>query len=531
MILYLHTILFPDGEEYQCREAVAQCNQQHDYLGIRPENYHWRRHNKGIVTLSTDYCCAYGTLAEKLSGLTDCPVMLLYIYHDDFWGYYLFHKGMELDRFVSWPDYFHPGYPPNKPGNAQIVSQYFGVAPDSLENYLTPWDKHDMGDCWQMTEFMGTLGFDYDELYPTEEIYYDDDVEETDDAEGSSPKPWHNYDLPVHTPILPNAVTDRNYILGRAEEVLDVAEDAVRLFQDMQYRDAVPLLTEAVRNHPDRAALYLLRAFCWNVLEFQGERARKIDMEQDLTKALEIEPDNIMVLRALYSETFYTRRRSRIQIPYLTHLMELDPENQDIYQAARAYLHHWAGDNNATSADLKVLLERNRLWTDNLIYLCQNFMMPEYIWMVYKRINRPISVSLYYEAGRTQPVTPSEQSICDKIAKRYNTKYPYKKIAKRYNTKYSYRELLCDGFCIHIPEPFRDESGDDVILTGSAKLPMVDNLALFIRVINWWLKCLGEITDCLSDAQWHVHINDVDLPWERNVHYLFPVKDDENNDL
>lgn len=62
-------------------------------------------------------------------------------------------------------------------------------------------------------------------------------------------------------------------------------------------------------------------------------------------------------------------------------------------------------------------------------------------------------------------------------------------------------------------EKSREFLDEDVILSGSTKLPLDVDEQLFGDIINWWLKCLKEITDTLSDAQWHVHIDDVDLEW------------------
>lgn len=124
-----------------------------------------------------------------------------------------------------------------------------------------------------------------------------------------------------------------------------------------------------------------------------------------------------------------------------------------------------------------------------------------------------MSVSLYYEARRSQPITPQEQGICDEIAKRYDAEYPYGE--------------LYEGFCIYDLDAFRDESEKDVIFSGATKLPPADDETFLFNVINWWLKCLGEITDHLPGAQWHVNIDDADLPWEEDDHFLFPTENDE----
>ena len=51
-------------------------------------------------------------------------------------------------------------------------------------------------------------------------------------------------------------------------------------------------VAEAIQAAPEEPALYLLRAFCWKGLEHTSSRSRTPDMLRDLTRALELEPDN-----------------------------------------------------------------------------------------------------------------------------------------------------------------------------------------------------------------------------------------------
>ena len=113
-----------------------------------------------------------------------------------------------------------------------------------------------------------------------------------------------------------------------------------------------------------------------------------------------------------------------------------------------------------------------------------------------------MSVSLYYEAERTWPITPQEQAACDEIASRYDSQYPYGE--------------LYEGFCIYdfIESPPHTNDQPIVIFSGATKLPTDVDPDLLLNILNWWLKCLHEITDVLTDAQWHVHVDDVDIDWD-----------------
>ena len=125
-----------------------------------------------------------------------------------------------------------------------------------------------------------------------------------------------------------------------------------------------------------------------------------------------------------------------------------------------------------------------------------------------------MSVSLYYEARRTQPITSQEKAACEEIASRYDAQYPYGE--------------MYEGFCIYNWERVLDEWEKDVIFSGATALPYSDDMNYIFRVVNWWLKCLGEITDILHGAQWHVNIDDSDISWSEEEHYLFPIDEEDD---
>lgn len=93
-------------------------------------------------------------------------------------------------------------------------------------------------------------------------------------------------------------------------------------------------------------------------------RSRKLELNRDLTTALELEPDNIMALRERCSLTTTSARYPR-QVEGLTRLMELDAENRDLHQVSRAYFYHWLKDDASARADLGEVLRRGNCgrWT------------------------------------------------------------------------------------------------------------------------------------------------------------------------
>ena len=118
-----------------------------------------------------------------------------------------------------------------------------------------------------------------------------------------------------------------------------------------------------------------------------------------------------------------------------------------------------------------------------------------------------MSISIYYTARRPQPITKEEAALCRQIADCYDAQYPYGE--------------LYEGFCIYDLEKDRDEWEQDVIFSGATKLPLEAPPFLF-QIANWQLNCLEEISNILPGAQWHVHLDDLDLEWTEEERFRFP---------
>lgn len=387
MGLFLYTLLFPGGDEETCRDALQRWQGNPDQK-IKPEDCLWHTFSKGPAVQLNDGAVGFD-VAGVLSDRVRCPVMGLYIYDDDFWGYDLWQYGKALDRFASLPGYFDKDSPPNRPGDAGTVGRCFDVDPERIRRHLTPWseleegshacdgDQATVGDSWQMADFMGALGFDYDALCPPPETGTETETESNRPA----PPPetgWRFLPPGAYledTPDLPSALTSRDYALQRLEALGETYGDLLPLMEYGKYREAIARLDGAVQAAPGEAGLYLIRAFCWQQLEKASGRSRKYEMERDLGKALELEPGNVMVLRARCPTTATTARYSR-HIQDLTLLMEADPENRDIYQISRAYRYHWTKDDAAARTDLEEVLRRGRTKTVDLICLCKELKLP-----------------------------------------------------------------------------------------------------------------------------------------------------------
>lgn len=390
MGLFLYTILFPGGDEEKCRTVQARNSGNPDH-NIKPENCRWHVFDKGPAVLLNDGAVGFD-MPERLSKALSCPVMLVYIYDDDFWGYELWRRGKELDQFAALPGYFEEDSPPDKPGDAEMVARCFSVDPERIRRYLTPWreleedsyaydgDEFTAGDSWQMADFMEALGFDFDQLCPAEEKTEKEPNRPAPRMEPPPPEPvpkprGRQRGRAVDTPVLPDALTSRSYAFQRLTALGEDFRDLSPLLEYGKYKEALERLDEAAGAAPEEAGLYLLRAFCWKQMEGLSGRSRKWELNRDLTKALELEPDNVMALRGRCSLTTTSARYPR-QIQDLTRLMELDTENRDQHQVSRAYFRHWLKDGEGARADLREVLDRGELWTVDLVYLCKELKLP-----------------------------------------------------------------------------------------------------------------------------------------------------------
>lgn len=179
MGLFLQAVVALHAGEGAVRAALAEMEKNGD-MGLVASECQCRESRKGTAVLCNEACAGYGDLAKGLSEALEQPVLLLYIYDEDFWGYFFYEGGRELDCFQPIPDYFEEVPEEERGrmlGNSGLVSEYFGVEEAEIEGYLTEWteeklecyeekayadDEFGQCDCWQMADFMRRLGFPYE---------------------------------------------------------------------------------------------------------------------------------------------------------------------------------------------------------------------------------------------------------------------------------------------------------------------------------------------------------------------------------
>ncbi|WP_326688942.1 hypothetical protein OIE63_18480 [Streptomyces sp. NBC_01795] len=112
-----------------------------------------------------------------------------------------------------------------------------------------------------------------------------------------------------------------------------------------------------------------------------------------------------------------------------------------------------------------------------------------------------MSVSLYYYAYRTTPLTGTEAADVEHIAAAHRAAFPYQDEESLY---------LYEG----------GGSEPDEILAGSTKLP--NTFDRLMPVIDHLLASVTELRRALPDAEWRVHVDDVDIPWDEDDGYALP---------
>lgn len=106
-----------------------------------------------------------------------------------------------------------------------------------------------------------------------------------------------------------------------------------------------------------------------------------------------------------------------------------------------------------------------------------------------------MGVSLYYTAERSTLLTQQEQEKVASIVNEYNDKFEHTDDAETFDL-YAY-----------------DDSESEVILAGATKLPSSMDSEDLMYTLEHWLQCLTEIRLVVTDAEWHVHLDNNDVVW------------------
>jgi len=393
---FIETAVTRQHDLSKIKEMISEAAKEHkntiEELQVKEENCQYVQCDKGInITFnhipSEEFLC---TLSLKI----ESPILFLYIYDGDFWGYTLYDKGEEIDDFSTRPDYFikSSDKAENSREHVSLIAKYFDVDEEKIKNYLIPWtdemlkeersmaypdDTCSYGDSWQMMDFMEKLGFSFEDFEeedsigePEDKIFEEENKHKQMIEEALTQREIFEKTaglIPIrsqfseekNTEELPN-VLDLDYI----QSILKPETQEIFSLTEMgKYRQAVAEFTEKIVENPEDSSLYILRAYCYRAL------GNRLEMDRDLGRALKYEPDNIKILRYRCPSAATTNRYKR-HIEDLTRLMELDKEYYDVYLLSRAWRYYWTGDIDASYIDVTKLIQRGAVWSTDLVYLC-----------------------------------------------------------------------------------------------------------------------------------------------------------------
>lgn len=180
MGLFLNVLIVKNSTEENVRKTLERMEDSNLDWNLISAKCRYQECHNGVKVLLSDMCAGYKDMTQKLSKELMCPVLLCYIYDEDYWGYYFYEKGIELDSFNPMPDYFEEVSEKKRQrfaGNGRVIAEYFNVEESKIKNYLQQWsydildsmegtyaydgDEFCMGDAWQMADFMKAIGYPY----------------------------------------------------------------------------------------------------------------------------------------------------------------------------------------------------------------------------------------------------------------------------------------------------------------------------------------------------------------------------------
>jgi len=382
MGVFLQYALLPGCDEADARAAVEAAVKAAGFP-IDIGACRFARSYEGTQVLLGD-SLGFAPLAEALSKAAINPVMLLYIYDGDFWGYD-FYGGNEEDHFCTRPDCLGPVSQDEKQrleGNPQALAGWFPFQDAGvIRRYLLHWsdededelegagfachgDQYPYGDCWQVTDFAARLGFPWP---------FDEAGERPPSPVPAQPTLGEilERDLPplsvdpmdehlTRLAALPSALS-HDYIRRLLEE------DGVEAFG---FADRTPReVIEAVSEHrwtvrlPERDSLCqrlaVLAAFC-SYWQGEGRAWRFLDSAtyEPIYGSYE-KPTDIYVLRARAALADFPKGHRAWKD--LERLIELDPENRALYQAeSKEWLDRERAWEKRVSPSQDAMLERFR---------------------------------------------------------------------------------------------------------------------------------------------------------------------------
>ncbi|MFF8955667.1 hypothetical protein [Streptomyces sp. NPDC014894] len=112
-----------------------------------------------------------------------------------------------------------------------------------------------------------------------------------------------------------------------------------------------------------------------------------------------------------------------------------------------------------------------------------------------------MSVSLYYTAHRATPLTEAESASVRRVVAARTATFPYD-----------------DEEGLYVYDQAEDEPRE--VIAGSTKMPF--DPARLLPVTAHLLDSVSALRRAVPDAEWRVHLDDLDVPWDEAEGYSLP---------
>lgn len=108
-----------------------------------------------------------------------------------------------------------------------------------------------------------------------------------------------------------------------------------------------------------------------------------------------------------------------------------------------------------------------------------------------------MATSLYYTADRAEPLTEEESAAIDDVLERYTI------------------EALMEYLGRDEPEEsLWFEADSEHLLEGTTRLPGDCSFDQMLGALDYWLRALSEVRLAVTGAEWDVHVDEMEVPWD-----------------
>ena len=123
-----------------------------------------------------------------------------------------------------------------------------------------------------------------------------------------------------------------------------------------------------------------------------------------------------------------------------------------------------------------------------------------------------MGISIYYTARRGQPLSADEQAAVGRIVASYSIR---DQVERYVRTRQGHNG---EDFTVYDPNA-PTEPG--IIFEGATVLPSTSEDALW-DLLQRWCKLLSEVRRAVAGAEWHVNVDDHDIPWDEEAQAYDP---------